>query len=274
MINSKNSLNSHQWFETLKHKEYLYVIRERLDKIDSRFYTTYINLFLLIGSHSALLIDTGCGLFPLKPILNDLIKDKVLIVLNTHSHFDHVGGNYEFDKIHIHPEELKSISIPIDVSFLRDSSNEIVKRYESRNYRIQPANNIEPIKDDAIIDLGDIYVQIIHTPGHSNGSISLLTNKDELITGDTAHYGTMYISKNEFTIHLSSITRLLNLFQEIKNIEIYPSHEEFAVGKKLLEDLRNGIKNIENIWDTKKWDNFLEAWLVNDDNFQYAVFEE
>jgi len=36
-------------------------------------------------------------------------------------------------------------------------------------------------------------------------------------------------------------------FQENKNIEIYPSHEEFAVGKKLLEDLRNEIKNIENI---------------------------
>ena len=274
MINSKNSLNSHQWFETLKHKEYLYVIRERLDKIDSRFYTTYINLFLLIGSHSALLIDTGCGLFPLKPILNDLIKDKVLIVLNTHSHFDHVGGNYEFDKIFIHPEELESISMPIDISFLQDSPNEIIKRYENRNYSIQPANNIVPIKDDAFIDLGDLSVQIIHTPGHSAGSISLLTNKDDLITGDTAHYGTMYISIDELPTHLSSIERLLNLFQENDNIEIYPSHEEFAVGKELLEDLSNGMNNIENIWETKKWDNFLEAWLVNDDNFKYAVFVE
>jgi len=83
-----NTLNSHQWFETLTYKEHLYIIRERLDEIDSRFYTTYINLFLLIGSHSALLVDTGCGIFPLKPILNDLIKD---------SHFDHIGGNYEFE---------------------------------------------------------------------------------------------------------------------------------------------------------------------------------
>lgn len=274
MINSKNSLNGHQWFETIKYKEYLYIIRERLDKIDSRFYTTYINLFLLIGSHSALLIDTGCGLFPLKPILNDLIKDKVLIVLNTHSHFDHVGGNYEFDKIHIHPEELKSISIPIDVSFLQDSPNEIVKRYESRNYSIQPANNIVPVKEDAFIDLGDLSVQIIHTPGHSVGSISLLTNKDELITGDTAHYGTMYISTNELSTHLSSINRLLDLFQEKKNIKIYPSHEEISVGKELLEDLSNGLNNIDSIWETKTWDNFLEAWLVSDDIFKYAVFEE
>jgi len=57
-------------------------------------------------------------------------------------------------------------------------------------------------------------------------------------------------------------------FQENENIEIYPSHEEFAVGKKLLEDLSNGINNIENIWEAKKRDNFLEAWLVNDDIFK------
>ncbi|MFW9941903.1 MAG: MBL fold metallo-hydrolase [Candidatus Thorarchaeota archaeon] len=274
MNKSKNSLDSHKWFETLKLKEHLYIIRERLEKIDPRFYTTYINLFLLIGSHSALLIDTGCGIFPLKPILNELIKDELLLVLNTHSHFDHIGGNYEFDKIFIHTEELNSISKPKDISFLRDSPFEIVKRYESRNYLIPPANNIESIKDDATIDLGGLSVRIIHTPGHSTGSISILTNKDELFTGDTAHYGTMYISTNDLTIHLSSIKKLLDLFQENKHIKIYPSHEEFAVGKELLEDLSKGLNNIDSLWETKTWDNFLEAWLVSDDIFKYAVFEE
>ena len=274
MSNLKNSLESQEWFETIKYKAYLYIIRERLDKIDPRFYTTYNNLFLLIGSHSALLIDTGCGIFPLKPILDDLIEDKVLIVLNTHSHFDHVGGNYEFDKIYIHFEGEKSISKPQDISFLQDSPNEIIKRYESRNYLIPPTNNIESIKDDTIIDLGGYSVHIIHTPGHSTCSISLLTNKDELFTGDTAHYGTMYISTNGLSTHFSSIIRLLDLFQEKDNIKIYPSHEDVAVGKELLEDLSNGLRNIENIWDTKKRDNFLEAWLVSDDHFQYVVFEE
>ncbi len=274
MNNSKNSLDSHKWFETFKHKDHLYIIRERLDKIDPRFYTTYINLFLLIGSQIALLIDTGCGIFPLKPILNDLIEDKVLRVLNTHSHFDHIGGNYEFEKIYIHPEEEKSISKPKDISFLRDSPYEIVKRYESRNYLIPSANNIESIKDGTIIDLGGLSVQIIHTPGHSSGSISVLTNKDELFTGDTAHYGTMYVSKNELTTHLASIKKLLDLFKEKKDLKIYPSHEEIAVGKELLDDLSKGLNNIDSLWETKKWDNFLEAWLVSDDVFKYAVFEE
>ena len=264
--------NNQQWFEIIKHKEHLYVIRERLDEIDPRFYTTYDNLFLIIGSHSALLIDTGCGLFPLKPILNDIIKDKTLIVINTHSHWDHILGNAEFDEIFVHIEELKSISIPTDVSFLQDSPKEIVKRFENKKYFIPPANSIKSIKDLEIIELGEISVKVIHTPGHSPGSISLLTNRNELFTGDTAHYGATYIFKEEFSTHLASISKLLNLFQENNNIEIYPSHEEYAVGKDLLINLSRGIQNIENIWDTKVRDDFTEGWLLSDENFKYLVF--
>ncbi|MHA2181169.1 MAG: MBL fold metallo-hydrolase [Promethearchaeota archaeon] len=264
--------NNQQWFEIIKHKDYLYVIRERLDEIDPRFYTTYDNLFLIIGSHSALLIDTGCGLSPLKPILHDIIKDKTLIVINTHSHWDHILGNAEFDEVIIHNEELRSISIPTDVSFLRDSPKEIVKRFENQNYSIPPANNIKSIKDLEIIELGEVSVKVFHTPGHSPGSISLLTNKNELFTGDTAHYGTMYITKEEFPVHLRSISRLLTLLQEKEHIEIFPSHEEYVVGKELLTDLSNGIQNIENIWDTKVRDDFTEGWLLSDKNFKYLVF--
>jgi len=260
------------WFEIIKQKDYLYVIRERLDEIDPRFHTTYTNLFLILGSHSALLIDTGCGLFPLKPILNDIVKDKTLLVINTHSHFDHIGGNHEFDEILIHNEELKSISMPSDISFLKNSPKEITKRYKSRKYTIQPANKIKDIKDMEIIELGGVTVKIVHTPGHSRGSISLLTNKNELFTGDTAHYGAMYISKENFPAHLASISRLLTLFQENKNIEIYPSHEEYAVGKDLLIELYKGIQNIENIWGTKVRDDFIDAWLLSDENFKYLVF--
>lgn len=148
-----NYTNNQKWFEIIKHKDYLFVIRERLDEIDPRYYTTYSNLFLILGSHSALLIDTGCGIFPLKPILRDLVKDKTLLVINTHSHFDHIGGNHEFDEVIIHNKELKSISIPSDVSFFQESPKEIVKRYENKKYTIPPANNIKSIDDEDIIDL-------------------------------------------------------------------------------------------------------------------------
>jgi glyoxylase-like metal-dependent hydrolase (beta-lactamase superfamily II) len=264
--------NSQQWFETIKHKDHLYVIRERLDEIDPRFYTTYTNLYLIVGSHSALLIDTGCGLFPLKPIITDLALDKKLIVTNTHSHFDHIGGNHEFDEVYIHNKEKQSLSTPFDITFLQDSPKEIVKRYENINFTIPPTNEIKSLKDEEIIDLGEITIKAIHTPGHSPGSISLLTNRNELFTGDTAHYGMMYLEKKDFPIILSSISKLLDLYHYNEKIELYPSHEEFAVDKKLLVVLCNGIKNIENLWETRIRDNFLEAWIIDDGNLKYAIF--
>jgi len=265
-------INSQQWFEIITHKDYLYVIRERLDEIDPRFYTTYTNLYLVIGDHSALLIDTGCGLFPLKPIIDNLIDDKKLVVINTHSHFDHIGGNCEFDKVLIHKKERRQISKPRDISFLRDSSKDIIIHFESKNYSLPPAKEIQPVIDGEIIDLGKISVEIIHTPGHSPGCISLLTNKNELFTGDTAHYGMMYLTKKTFPVILSSIKKLQDLFVDSENVEIYPSHEEFSVGKELLRYLIKGIKNIDKIWDTKKRDDFLGAWILSDETFKYAVF--
>lgn len=268
----KKSTNSQDWFEIIKCKDYLYIVRERLDEIDPRYLTTYTNLYLIIGTHSALLIDTGCGLFPLKPVIRDLTLNKNLLVINTHSHFDHIGGNSEFERILIHKKEWRFIFKPRDISFLRTSPKEIVKRYEAINYIFSPAKEIKIVEHDEIIDLGGLSVRVIHTPGHSPGCISLLTSRNELFTGDTAHYGTMFLTKSTFPISLKSIANLLNLFKESANIEIYPSHEDFAVGKELLEELTTGIQNIDNIWASRTRDENLNAWSTHDKKFNYVIF--
>ena len=266
------STNNQQWFEIIKYKDYLYVIRERLDEIDPRYLTTYTNLYLLIGTHSALLIDTACGIFPIKPVIEDLILDKNLIVINTHSHFDHIGGNSEFDTILIHKKESRLISKSRDISFLSSSPKKVVRRLEIIDYIFSPAKKVQPVEHDEIIDLGELSVRVIHTPGHSPGCISLLTSRNELFTGDTAYYGTIYLTKSTFPISLNSIANLLNLFQEFENIDIYPSHEDFAVGKELLEELTVGIQNIDDLWDSRIRVDSLNAWLIKDKKFKYIVF--
>ena len=260
------------WYEVIKQKDYLYVIRERLDEIDPRFLTTYTNIYLILGPEKALLIDTGSGLFAIKPVIDNLIENRELMVINTHSHFDHRGSNEEFEKIFIHENEVRIASLPFDISMLKDSPKEIVHRYSTIGFVYQPSINVEPLNDGDRIDLGNISVEVIHTPGHSIGSVSLLTSKGELFTGDTAHYGTMYLpKKKEFHIMLKSISRLKGLCDANIIQEIYPSHEQFAVGRELLDDLYNGINNIENIWDTRERNQFLEAWILEDSKFKYII---
>ena len=261
-----------EWYEIIQYKDYLFVIRERLDEIDPRFLTKYLNMYLLIGTTKALLIDTGCGVYPLKPIIERIIKDKELLVINTHSHFDHRGGNEDFEEIWIHEMEYKDVSMVFDVSFLKDSPKQIVMLLEKKDFKYQPANIIHHLKEGDKFDLGGIILEIIHTPGHSIGSISILTNKNELFTGDTAHYGAMYLPKrSQFSVVLESLQKLLEICNIRKNVELYPSHEEYGVGKELLKSLIKGIINIDDIWDKKKEDEFLEAWVLEIGNFKYII---
>ena len=83
--------DSKNWYEVIKQKDYLYIVRERLDEVDPRFLTTYTNIYLILGTEKALLIDTGSGLFPLKLVVDKLSEKRELLVINTHSHFDHRG---------------------------------------------------------------------------------------------------------------------------------------------------------------------------------------
>ena len=264
--------NDNNWYDIIKHKDHLFVIRERLDEIDPRFLTTYTNIYLLLGPEKALLIDTGSGLFPIKPVVDNLIKNRELMVINTHSHFDHRGSNDEFETIYIHENEVRITSMPFDISMLKNSPKEIVQRYSNIGFEYRPSDKVEPLNEGDRFDLGDISIEVIHTPGHSVGSISLLTSKGELFTGDTAHYGTMYLpKKRDFHIILKSISRLKELCDTGIVQEIYPSHEQFPVGKELLDDLYDGINNIENIWETREKYKFLGASIIKDSNFKYII---
>ena len=62
-------------------------------------------MYLVAGEEKAALIDTGMG-FPGLRQLVERLTDKPVIVLNTHGHLDHIGGNDEFDCIYLHPDDL------------------------------------------------------------------------------------------------------------------------------------------------------------------------
>jgi glyoxylase-like metal-dependent hydrolase (beta-lactamase superfamily II) len=264
--------NKSQHFEISEHKDYLYVIKENISIVHPVYRNDPLNLYLILGSHSALLLDTGCGLYHLKPIVDDLINKKNLFVLNTHTHWDHVLGNQEFGEVYVHENEANRVSIPYDLSFLRDSPCEIVKRYKEKNFSIPPARIIKKIKDGHEFNLGEISVKVIHTPGHSPGSICLLTNKGELFTSDVAYYGDTFLPKREmFPKVMETLSKLIKLCERQKISELYPSHQKYPCGKTLLTDLYNGIKNIDNIWYTKKPFDFFEAWQIDDDKFRYYI---
>ncbi len=265
--------NDNKHFEISKHKDYLYVIKENISLVHPVYTNDPLNMYLILGTHTALLIDTGCGLYPLKPVVDELIGEKKLLIFNTHTHWDHILGNEEFGEVYVHEKEAAIISKPYDTSHFRDSPNEIVNKYAEKNFLIPPAKVINTLKDGDVFDLGEINVEIMHTPGHSPGSICLITSTGELFTSDVAYYGDQFLpKKEEFPQVLNTLSELIALCEKQKNLELYPSHRNYPCDITLLTDLYNGIKNIGNLWDTKKDFDFFNRWQIDDERGKFRYY--
>ena len=257
------------WFKIKRLKTNIYAIQENISVVHPVYTNDPLNIYLLLGSHTALLIDTGCGLSPLKPLVNKLIGKRKLLVFNSHAHWDHILGNQEFDEVHIHENEAFIISNPYDLSHSKEIFG---KCYAKKNLTIPACKVIKILRDGDSFDLGEIKVKVIHTPGHSIGSICLLTNTGELFTGDVAYYGDQFLPRPIFfPIVIDSLSKLIKICEAHKTIELYPSHRKTPCDMTLLYDLLNGIKNIENLWDTRQKNEIFNAYYVEDQKFRYYI---
>src|SRR5205807_9970929 len=83
---------SDPWFEVYKPAPGVFAIYEPHQAEETIGY-------LIVGEQRALLFDTGMGISDVKKVVEELTKLPV-IVLNSHTHDDHVGGNWEFDRVY------------------------------------------------------------------------------------------------------------------------------------------------------------------------------
>lgn len=164
--------------------------------------TLETNCYLLVSEKEVAIIDPGGE--PEK-ILKEFgkIKARAKYIINTHGHIDHTLAN---DKIS------------------KETGAEILI-YEAEknfaNFKISQA-----IKDGDEIKVGDSILKVIHTPGHTKGSICLL-GKNFIFTGDTLFkdgYGRTDLpggSEAELKESLEKLAKLLK-----PGLIIYPGHGE------------------------------------------------
>ena len=137
-----------------------------------------------------------------KPIISFLNKKnlKLNFILNTHHHFDHIGGNLELKKLY-------NAKV---VGFLGDK------------HRI-PGIDIT-LKDNEEWTFGNSMVKILHIPGHTSGHICFFFEKEEAaFTGDTLFsLGCGRIFEGDHKQMLASLNKIKKL---PKNTNIYCGHE-------------------------------------------------
>ena len=117
-------------------------------------------------------IDPGGDYNKIKKIIDQAgLKPKV--VINTHGHGDHIGANKEFNiPVWIHR---------LDADFLTDPSKNLSGAF---GFFLKTKTASRLLEDGDILSAGKYKLEVIHTPGHTPGSICLKT-EGVVFTGDT-----------------------------------------------------------------------------------------
>jgi len=146
------------------------------------------NCYILRQSEAArdcLIVDTGLEAGELIDFLQQHKLNPVAVVL-THGHIDHVTGvallrqNFPEIKVYIHK---------LDAEMLTGAKDNL-SALSGQTFSTEPADGF--IKEGDKIEQAGIELEVLHTPGHTPGGISLYSKQDGLIfVGDTLFAGSV-----------------------------------------------------------------------------------
>ncbi len=194
----------------------------------------FVYSWLVVGRDDQLLLDSGLGVADIRAAVADVagVADEPLLV-NSHAHFDHVGGNAGFSRRAIHPlgaewlERMGEPNTPWEYRPL-DLGGEATREYATAAYQnwralrdldrqfhflLGPEEEVREwpavsrgmfapppppptqlVEEGHVFDLGSRRLRVLHTPGHAAEHICLLDEHDGILFAqDQAYYGPHYI---------------------------------------------------------------------------------
>lgn len=221
------------WFVTREALPGVWILNEPL----------HVCTWLVAGSERAVLIDSGMGIVPIRPVAERLVRLPVELV-TSHYHFDHIGGHREFEEIAIHragagplsagpsPQALRAYAqfvagrdrhagayLGLDRDWFGLVTVDTIARpvpagFEFETWSIAPATATRELREGDRLDLGGRALTVLHTPGHSPDSISLLDERDGILfPADQFNLGPVlaHFPDSDIEQHACSARRLAEL---------------------------------------------------------------
>lgn len=152
------------------------------------------------------------------------------MIILTHGHFDHIMS---LDSLRERTDAIAYVHEE-DAEMLSDGKKNAYSFFFSANWCQRDADRT--LLDGDVLSIGDEKLTVIHLPGHSKGSIALLSD-DFILTGDTLFYGGIgrcdLYSGNMFELY-KSIERLRALDPQLT---IYPGHGKSATLRHALDSV-------------------------------------
>ncbi|HEX2331482.1 MAG TPA: MBL fold metallo-hydrolase [Candidatus Angelobacter sp.] len=233
------------WFE-------VYRIRPGVFAIYEPHQSEEVISYLIVGRQRALMFDTGLGISDIKQVVQRLTSFPVS-VLNSHTHNDHVSGNWQFTDIY-----------GMDTDFTRknaqgsrdDAQAEIAPGelcgplpagFDAKNYSTKPFTITHWLHDGDGIDLGGRKLIVVATPGHTPDAISLLDEANGLLfTGDTYYPGTIWLYRPETDLgaYEKSLERMIALAPKVRLL--LPAHNVPVAEPTKLPKLLHAFRQVRS----------------------------
>lgn len=170
--------------------------------------------YALLGNHSGLLIDTGCGRMNIKRLGERLLEGRPYDVVLTHGHAHHAGGATQFDAVHC-AESLSDMCREENIS----------KDFHAPNFSFtEKGTEVIPLFTGDIFDLGGREILCIRTPGHSEGGCSFYDRQSGIVfTGDACSRDMKVECAADALTGLMLLKRMAKGFNRI-----YPGHVDYT----------------------------------------------
>lgn len=187
------------------------------------------NIYLFRDRREGLIVDTGTGVywhryfevFDREGYLEGLEK---VTILNTHEHFDHIGGNRKFKEfLEERDIEVFFAAHTLTAEVIEKGNDYIILSY-AYGRRFMPHSVDMRLDDGSVLKVGSKELKVIYTPGHTAGSLCLYEPEEKvLFTGDTVFRGTV----GRTDLPTGSFEELVRSLKKLEALDVYialPGH--------------------------------------------------
>lgn len=199
------------------------------------------HVYLIDGGDELAIVDTGSG-FGIDMIIDNVRRDgydpgRVAHLILTHAHGDHAGGASRMlaalpgtPAVYLSREKAEALRTGDDVAVSIDIARTI--GIYPPDYTLEPCRVDVELSEGSRIQVGDLSIEVIETPGHADGHVSLLfeeAGKRQLIVGDVVFFGGKILLQ---AIHDCRLDRMISSLRKLRGLEIdglFPGHLTFAL---------------------------------------------
>ena len=184
--------------------------------------------------------------------LVDELTSLDVTVINSHTHYDHIGGNHAFDRV-----------LGTNTDYTRRRSQglaheevaefvgpgwiwkETPEGFSTETYETQGWTIDSKLEDGQKIELGSRTLEVLLTPGHAPDALCLLDRQNGLLlTGDTFYPAPLYthLEGSDFNAYVETARRLAELADDVR--WVLPAHNETPISAEVLQRLREAFDSV------------------------------